>query len=98
MGQGPVFLSYIHKIFMSYGTDTETTRWEKLMVCSPYASRPQTCWSQKIDDADSHLLPQINQKNFPELTMFSLSHYYKTFHFPFQVGIHRLRALAHCGH
>ena len=94
MGQGPVSPSYIHKIFVSYAADTETTRWEKLMACSPYASRPQTGWSQKVDDADSHLLPQINQKNFHELIMFSLNHYYKTSHFPFQVGTHRLRPTA----
>ena len=94
MGQGPVSPSYIHKIFVSYAAETETTRWEKLMACSPYASRPQTGWSQKVDDADSHLLPQINQKNFHELIMFSLNHYYKTSHFPFQVGTHRLRPTA----
>ena len=43
-------------ISLSYFADTETsTRWEKLTVCCPQAHRPQTCWNQKVGDADSQL-------------------------------------------
>ena len=31
------------------------TRWEKLTVCCPEVCRRQTCWNQKVGDADAHL-------------------------------------------
>ena len=43
---------------LSCFADTETpSRWEKLTVCCPQSHRPQTGWTQKVDDADSQLPP-----------------------------------------
>ena len=48
--------SFPLKEYTSCFTDTETSiRWEKLTVSCPPANRSQTGWTDKIDDADSHL-------------------------------------------
>ena len=41
---------------MTCFTDIEIpTRWEKLILCGPLASRPKASWKQKVDDVDSQL-------------------------------------------
>ena len=72
--------------------DTEIpTRWKKLTVCCPQAHRPQTDWKQKADGADSqlpHHQPIRRVSTSWPRPPSSLDPYYKTPHYPLQVGTH----------
>ena len=80
-------------IYLSCCAETEThTRWEKLTVNegvlptsteTPDCLEPEGWWCRLPLTS-----PPTRQRNVPELITPSLTHYYKTSQYPFQVGTH----------
>ena len=100
LGQGPSSPSRdTHKISLSCFVDTETpTRWEKLSVKdgvlptsteTPDRLEPEGWWCRLPLTS-----PPTHQKNVHKRITPSLNHYYKTPHYPLQVGTHSFEGIS----